>query len=248
MPPLSCGLQLISMDESKEDESKFADYNIYIDWFLLLTGIFDMIVCPPAIIGSNLLFSVFSDRRLSKAVKTIFKSLPRVFGSTLFFASTSARCLMKANLDEPVLKQCGNPTTPSIMVSIFLAFGWFLGYLVPPLFSGKTMTWADVMAIRMSKVEGTQFMLFGTLATITLILFANTDEGGAEATLFLMYLTMGFIFTIASLLNFVLYESIIKPLLFTSNKTSNSDDNNQELRSSVESFFKDNGALNIGSV
>lgn len=92
---------------------------------------------------------------------------------------------MKAFLDEPVIKQCGNPTIPTIWVSVFLTFAWILGYMTTPLLSGKAITWTDVMAIRLSKVKGTQFMLFGTAATISLILFANTDEDGGEFTPFL---------------------------------------------------------------
>ena len=157
---------------------------------------------------------------------------------------------MKASISTPILKQCGNPTMPSIMISIFLYFTWVLGYLIPPLLHGKKMmTWPDVMAIRMGKVEGTQFMLFGATATISLILFANTDEDGGDFTPFLQYLTVDYIITILSLIFLVLYEYIVKPLLFpssTSSKTAISDD--QELHNPDSFNVRDTGALSIGSV
>ncbi|GMH49568.1 hypothetical protein TL16_g00553 [Triparma laevis f. inornata] len=174
-------------------------------------------------------------------------------GSTLFVSAASTRCLMKADPSNPILKQCGNPTMPSILISTFLYFTWGLGYIIPPLLSGrKTMTWADAMAIRMSKVEGTQFMLFGTAATITLILFANTDEGGGDFNPFLQYLTAGFGLTIGSLFSLVVYEYIIKPLLFpssASSATSDSDIDNSHSLNNVDSFnVKDTGILSVGSV
>ncbi|GMH94029.1 hypothetical protein TrVE_jg6163 [Triparma verrucosa] len=161
---------------------------------------------------------------------------------------------MKADLSIPVLKQCGNPTIPSILVSIFLAVTWAIGCLIPPLLSGrKSMTWVDVMAIRMSKIEGTQFMLFGTCATITLVLFANTDESGEDLNSFLRYLTVGYLSTIISLVSLVGYEYVVKPLLFpssASSATSDSDiDNSHSLNDDVDSFnVKDMGILSVGSV
>ncbi|GMH74078.1 hypothetical protein TrLO_g9761 [Triparma laevis f. longispina] len=231
------GLQLIAVVKNQ------ATFNL--GWTLVVGGITLMIVMPPAFIGANHLYSKLPDRHVSNTVKTTFKSIPQIAGSTLFVASASTRCLMKANLnDEPVAETCGNPTMPSFLVSVFLMFAWFLGYLIPPLLTGKTITWTDVMAIRMSKVEGTQFMLFGTLATFTLILFANTNEDGGDFNLFLQYLTAGFFITIISLFSLVIYESVAKPLLFPSNKTSN-----HELTTNPDSFnVNDTGALSIGSV
>ncbi|GMI12977.1 hypothetical protein TrLO_g11072 [Triparma laevis f. longispina] len=203
---------------------------------------------PPTLIGGNYLYSKLPNRRLSNTVKTLFNSLPQIAGSTLFVASASARCLMKASLDVPVMKQYGNPTMPSLWGSTFLMFAWVLGYIFPPLLSGNTITWTDVMAIRMIKVEGTQFMLFGTMATITLIIFANTNEDGGDFTPFLQFITVGYILTGMSLFFLVLYEHVVKPLLFT-NKTSNSENDDHELTTNVDSFnFKDTGALSIGSV
>lgn len=101
----------------------------------------------------------------------------------------------------------------------------------------------------MSKVKETQFILFGTMATITLILFANTDEGGGDFDPFLQYLAASYLVTILSLLILVVYEYIFKPLLSPSNKTSNSEDDDQELTTIADSFnVRDSGALNIGSV
>ncbi|GMH60075.1 hypothetical protein TrST_g7694 [Triparma strigata] len=226
---------------------------VYIGWFAIFLGVSYMIIVPPAFTAINTLYSKLPARQLSNAVKPIFKSLPQILGSTLFISAASTRCLMKADPSNPILKQCGNPTMPSIFVSLFLFFTWFLGYIIPPLISGrKTMTWADVMAIQMSKVEGTQFMLFGTAATITLILFANTDESGGDFNPFLQYLTAGYLTTIVSLLFLVLYEYVVKPLLFpssASSATSDSDIENANSLNSIDSFnVRDTGALHIGAV
>ncbi|GMI12314.1 hypothetical protein TrVE_jg7499 [Triparma verrucosa] len=171
-------------------------------------------------------------------------------GSTLFVSAASARCLMKVDPSKPVLEQCGNPTVPSFWVSVFLAFSWILGYIIPPLLSGrKMMTWADVMAIRMSKIEGTQFMLYGTTATIALLLFANTDESGGDANPFLQYLTASFMLTGLPLAILIIFEDIIKPFLFPSSNTSISSENSQELNNNTDSFnVKDTGALGIGGL
>ncbi|GMH70941.1 hypothetical protein TrST_g2376 [Triparma strigata] len=150
-------------------------------------------------------------------------------GSTLFISTTSARCLMNANLLTPVAKQCGNPLIPSFLVSVFLVFAWGLGVVVPPLLvAQKTLSWTDVIATRMSKFEGAQLLLFGTAATITLILFANLDEEGGDFTLLLQFLTVGFVSTISVLLFLVIYEAVVKPLMFPStlNNTSNKEDDN----------------------
>ena len=114
------------------------------------------------------------------------------------------------------------------------------------------MTWADVMAIRMSKVEGMHFMLFGTAATITLLLFANTDESGGDFNPFLQYLTAGEALSLGSLAILILYEYVVKPLLFpssASSATSDSDNNNSQSLNNIDSFnVKDTGALQIGVV
>ncbi|GMH61321.1 hypothetical protein TrST_g6686 [Triparma strigata] len=245
--PLFIGLKMITVVKHQA--------NVYMGWYAIVIGATVMIVVPPTLIAINTIYSKLPARQLSNAVKTIFKSLPQIMGSVLFVSAASTRCLMKADPSNPILKQCGNPTMPSILVSNFLSFTWGLGYLIPPLLSGrKTMTWADVMAIRMSKVDGTQFMLFGTTATITLILFANTDESGGDFNPFLQYLTAGFMLTIASLAFLVLYEYIIKPLLFpssASSTTSDSDINNNHHQHSQnnDSFnVRDTGAMDIGAV
>ena len=160
---------------------------------------------------------------------------------------------MKASLLNPVLEQCGNPTVPSIMVSLFLLATWWLGYIIPPLLSGrKIMTWVDLMAIRMNMIEGTQFVLFGTTATFALILFANTDEGCGDFNPFLQYLTIGFGLSIASLGILVHYEYVFKPLLFpssASSTTSDSDIDNSDSLNSNDSFNAcDTGVLSIGVV
>ena len=107
------------------------------------------------------------------------------------------------------------------------------------------------MAIRTSKVEETQFTLFGTVATITLILFANTDEDGGNVTPFLQYLVVGFLLTLNTLLSLVIYVFVIDPLVFGVNKTSDDgvENDDQELTTNSDAFnIADSGALNIGSV
>ena len=95
-------------------------------------------------------------------------------------------------------------------------------------------------------------MLFGTLASIALILFANTDESGGDFRPSLQFLSVGFALTIISLAALVLYEHVVKPLVFPPSvlsTTSDSEVDNSHSLNNIDSFnIKDTGALQIGAV
>jgi len=238
--PFFGGLQFVTIQNHQP--------TLYLGWFGVVGGIIFMIIFPPAFIGGLTILSNLSDNQVSKAIKTIFKSLPQIIGSTLFVSAASVRCLMKTNLENPVLETCGNPTMPSIWVSVFLMVTWFLGYIIPPLLTGrKTMTWTDVMVIRMNKVEGTQFFLFGSTATIALLFFAYTDENGGDFDSVLQVLTVGYLSTTGALLLLVLYDAVVKPLIWSSDVRG--DGGGDGYLDDKDSFnVNDTGSLSIGSV
>ena len=209
-----------------------------------------MLVFPPIFIGINIMYSKLPNHHLAKAMRSIFISLPNVIGSVLYISASSVRCIMKADVEGLIEDQCGNPVRPSFMVNAFLFIAWVLGYIVPPLLSGKkVLTWVDVMTVKMSKFEGTQMMLFGILSTLTLLLFANTDEDGDGMTPFLTGLNDAVALIFFSLLSLVFYEYLAKPLLCRSRSSNTQDNNNLELTSNPDSFnMLDTGAINVGSV
>ncbi|GMH68258.1 hypothetical protein TrLO_g10150 [Triparma laevis f. longispina] len=134
------------------------------------------------------LYSRLSDRRLGLAITNMFKSLPGILGSTLYVGSSALRCILNSNSAEyvekhgiqPIEKQCGNPLWPSFYVSCFLMVTWFITYYYNSLPHTKTLSWDDVMLIRMEKVQGVQLVLFTILAIQVLFLYALTDEDGGE--------------------------------------------------------------------
>ena len=108
------------------------------------------------------------DADLSTAVLAMFKSLPSTLGSLLYISSASLGCIARAGDTAPVFKQCGNPLAPSLQIGCFIALAWNITYIFSPITKedrGKN-TWADIMLLRMSKIEGMQFSIFCITATI----------------------------------------------------------------------------------
>ncbi|GMH99129.1 hypothetical protein TrVE_jg1626 [Triparma verrucosa] len=137
----------------------------------------------------------------------------------LYVSAESLRCIMDSTPDAKIdelgfIERCGNPSSPTYMVSAFLAISWGLTYILPPLLpSDRTMTWSDVMKLNMGRIEGLQFILFSTSSILALVLNALTDEEGKEISDFLLGLINVMLLNIAILGSIVLYEYILKPAI-----------------------------------
>jgi len=138
------------------------------------------------------MYSKLSDRKLGAAVTALFKSLPGVLGSMLYVSAASLRCLMKydSKVDEDFNdyydEHCDNPTWPTYYVTMFLFTCWLLTNVIPPLLPGdRVLAWGDVMKLRMNMVEGLQFILFLTVSSEALLVYAFTNEDGADLSEFI---------------------------------------------------------------
>ncbi|GMH90227.1 hypothetical protein TrST_g12950 [Triparma strigata] len=117
------------------------------------------LLLPPIYLAANKLASKLSDRKLGAAATEGLKSLPGVLIPILYISSSSLRCIMDASPDDKIdewgyIEGCENPSQPTYMVSAFLATSWTLTYIIPPLLpSHQTMTWSDVMELKMGTIE-----------------------------------------------------------------------------------------------
>ncbi|GMH94386.1 hypothetical protein TrVE_jg4892 [Triparma verrucosa] len=137
----------------------------------------------------------------------------------LYISAESLNCIMESSSDDKLdekgnIERCGNPTYPTLWVSVFLGTSWWLTYLIPPLLpSDRILTWDNVMKLNMSRLEGLQFALFSTLSVEALVLYALTNEEGTEISDFLQGLIniMWLNYTLLALI--VFYEYVIKPAI-----------------------------------
>ena len=165
------------------------------------------------------LYSKLSDRKLGAAVTGLFRSLPGVLIPMLYISAESLRCIMESSSDDKIdekgnIERCGNPSQPTIWVSVFLTMSWFLTYVIPPLLTRvKILTWGDVMQLDMGRMEGLQFALFSTLSIEALVLYALTNEEGEELSDFIQGLINIFILNWTLFGLIVVYEYIIKPAI-----------------------------------
>jgi len=178
------------------------------------------LIVPPVYLGAAKLYSNLSDHKLGAAVTGLFKSLSGVLSPMLYISAESLRCIMDSTPDAKIdglgyIERCGNPSRPTAWVSVFLAACWLLTYVIPPLLPrNRILTWSDVMKLDMGRIELLQFTLFSTLSIEALILYALTDEDGAEVSEFLqgLIVVMGVNVSILSL--FVFYEHVLKPAIW----------------------------------
>ena len=205
--------------------------------------------------GVAKLYSNLPDGKIGVAVTALFKSLPGVLGSILYISAASLRCLMKydSEVDEDFYdyysEQCANPTQPTIFVTIFLFVSWLLTYVVPPLLpTDRVLTWGDVMKLRMGMVEGLQFTLFSALSLEALLMFALTDDDGAEinykdgdllSTLFIIMQCNFFI-----LVFIVIYQYVLKPLICRPSTRPHASSSVTSTNSDAFSFDSNNSTIN----
>ena len=110
------------------------------------------------------------------------------------------------------------------MINVLLIMVWAMSYTFAPLMKEtKAKTWVDIMVLRMGKMEAVEFGLLGLMSTFAWMLFAATNEDGEPMNL-LMYLLVGlFLYFFSSLASVIVFDIIIKPILFPSSATASND-------------------------
>ncbi|GMH87342.1 hypothetical protein TrVE_jg12451 [Triparma verrucosa] len=193
---------------------------------IIMMAIFGMLVALPGILTLVKLFSKLSDAKLSSVVLSIFQSAASFLGSLLYLQSSSFRCISQS--DEKlgsIVDQCGNPMQPATVVSAYLIVAWAMRYAIAPLtHASNQLSWKDVMDLRMSKMQFTQGALFSTLTLIALVIFANTNENGAEYDHFLQLLVSGFYIVFFSYLTLLFCEFGFRQLFCKHTTTTTDDD------------------------
>ena len=211
------------------------EHTTYWSWYFMGLGVFWTIIMPFILCKVASMWSQFEDQELSMAVIRLFKSLPNVLPPVAYLSVASMRCILSADDESPVYQQCGNPIIPSIIVNALLFMVWALGYVFAPLMKAtKAKTWVDIMLLRMGKMEGLEFGLLGLIGILAGMLFATTNEDGEPMNL-LMYLLVGlFLYFFLSLFSVVIFDVVVKPILFPSSAII-SDDNAEDANSSTHS-------------
>jgi len=219
------------------------EHTTYWGWYLMGFGVFWTIILPPICCKVVFMWSQLEDHELSIAVIRLFKSLPSALPPMVYLAVASMRCILGADDESPVYQQCGNPIVPSSMVNVLLIMVWGLSYIAAPLMKEtKAKTWVDIMVLRMGKMEAVEFGLLGLMSTFAWMLFATTNEDGEPMNLLMYSLTGLFVFLWGSLWIVVIFDIIIKPILFPSSATASdngadtdteADDVNSSTRSST---------------
>jgi len=215
---------------------------------LTLAG-FRALICPPIYFALAKNYSKLSDRKLGAAVTALFKSIPGVLFPMLYISAESLNCIMESSSDDKLdekgnIERCGNPTYPTLWVSVFLFASWLYTYVIPPLLpSDRILTWDNVMKLSMGGLEGLQFILFSTLSVEALVLYALTKEEGTEISDFLkgliniMLLNYGILFII------VFYRNVIKPAICRSSP-ANARTSIANLNPENNFRFSDNNSIN----
>lgn len=207
------GLGLIRL----EDEGA-----IRIGKITMMFVVFHTCISLPGFLYATKLFSRFSDAKLSRLMLSAFQSVPSLLGSLLYVVSTSFHCITQS--DEKlgsVVDQCGNPTAPAASIGSYLFVAWVLCYLAAPLASDtSTLSWKNVMELKMSKMQFILGSLFGALSLITLITFANTNENGSKIDDFLHLMTTLYSLTFFVFFSTVIFDLLVKPRFFRSATTN----------------------------
>mmetsp|Transcript_60 Transcript_60/g.120 ORF Transcript_60/g.120 Transcript_60/m.120 type:complete len:377 (+) Transcript_60:141-1271(+) len=195
----------------------------------MILATFIMVVGLPGYVAGVKLFSKLPDAKLSNAMLSGFQSALSILGSLLYVSSSPFGCIL--NSDEEVgsiVDQCGNPMQPAAVVSIYLFVAWLMRYYFAPLTDASNqLSWKNVMDLRMSKMQFTQGALFSALSLITMVIFANTNENGAEYDDFLQLLVTSFYLLFFLYITLLFSEFAFKQL-FCKRTTTTTDDDTKE--------------------
>ena len=74
---------------------------------------------------------------------------------------------------------------------------------------------------RFSAVEGIEFGLFGLCSTLALVMFSLLEEDGGELSPSMYFMIGLFIFSIVFLIFVILYDTIVRPMLWGATGTAN---------------------------
>lgn len=129
-----------------------------------------------------------------------------------------------------------------MLISLFAS--WLLICLIPPVVpSNRTLTWSEVMKLKMGWVELLVFTLFCTFSVEALVVYVLTNDEGSEISVYLGVWITCVHFNWLIFIFVVMYQYAIKPLICkSSTHTASSSVTNPD------SFNFQENALSINSL
>ena len=166
------------------------------------------------------MWNALPNSELNRATVNMMKSVPRVCGSLLYLSTASLRCTWKGNT-ESVASRCANPIFPSLCVSLLLLAFWVVSYVASPIDRRRcSLTYHDVLSLRMPRTKGALLLSFGMCAIASLILFSATIEEGANITPELLKVLFFWLASFVAVFCLALFEFLLKPLLTRKRSTT----------------------------
>jgi len=207
---------------------------------VFMIGIASLLLFPPVTYRMGSKYSTLSDRELGAALMTLFKTLPSILGSILYISGASMRCILAASDSDAIFKQAGNPILPSNYISCLIALSWIFGRLLPPINkNARQLTWRDIMSLKMDRVEGSKFSLFGVASTVVVLMFSLLDEEGSELSPIMNALRFVYLMAMLFLIILINVEAFVIPLICPKSRSlalsSSSDPNNDDIINAFQS-------------
>ena len=73
---------------------------------------------------------------------------------------------------------------------------------------------ANIIKLKFTRMEGTQFTTFGFLSVLSLLMFSLIDEDGSPLSHIMLALENSFLYASVFLMLLTIYDSLIRPKLF----------------------------------
>jgi hypothetical protein len=100
---------------------------------MLYSAVFVLILPPMTVYMAQRYNQLDNDELHEFVVLGLLKGSPGMLAPLLYICAAASRCIMDADDDNPLIKQCGNPILPTFCLTIFLFWSWLISVLVPPI-------------------------------------------------------------------------------------------------------------------